>query len=147
MKKFHFALDNLLSYKNQILDNELKILSDLNRQHQEAIGKLSNIQQNYEKCKAGLDQKLVKAASPQECQLYMYYIVDLNDQTKIVQHEIEKISMRIVEQISQVREMKIETRTLESLRETKLDEYNKAAIKRTELEMDEFMAGASLRKA
>ena len=147
MKKFHFALDNLLSYKSQILENELRILSGLNREHQEAIGKLSGIQENYERCKDGLDQKLVQSASPQECQLYLYYIIDLNDQTKIVQREIEKISMRIVEQIHHVRAMKTETKALESLKESKLLEYNKMVDKKVELEMDEFMAGASLRKA
>ncbi|MEI8217028.1 MAG: flagellar FliJ family protein [Eubacteriales bacterium] len=147
MKKFNFAMENLLSFKNQILDNELQILSELNRQHENTLIKMSKIHENYENCKANLNQKLIQSASPQECQMYMYYIVDLNEQTKAVQREIDKVSMRIVEQIHKVREMKMETKSLETLKEKKFAEYKKAVIKTNELHMDEFIAGTRYLKA
>ena len=147
MKKFHFAMENLLSFKNQILENELQILADLNRQHEKALTKMTDIHRNYETCKANLDEKLIKSASPQECQMYMYYIVDLNEQTKVVQKEIDAISMRIVEQIHKVRELKMETKTLETLKENKMAEYKRTVIKSAEIYMDEFIAGTRYLKA
>lgn len=147
MKKFHFAMENLLAFKNQILENELQVLADLNRQHESVLTKLSSIHRNYETCKANLNEKLIQSASPKECQMYMYYIVDLNEQTKAAQREIDAISMRIVEQIHKVRELKMETKTLETLKETKMAEYKKAVVKSAELYMDEFIAGTRYLKA
>lgn len=147
MKKFHFSMENLLSYKNQILDSELKILSDLKRQQQESLARMVCIEQNYEKCKASLDLKLTEIASPHECQLYLHYIGDLNTQKKAVRREIDRLDMRISEQIEYVREMKIEAKTLESLKESKLEEYGKAVLKKAELNMDEFISGTRVLKA
>jgi len=55
--------------------------------------------------------------------------------------------MRIVEQIHKVREMKMETKSLETLKEKKFAEYKKAVIKTNELHMDEFIAGTRYLKA
>jgi flagellar protein FliJ len=142
MKKFQFPLDKLLTYKNQILENELQLLAELNLEHQMALEKMSVIQKNYEKCKAKLDNKLSAQSTPAECQLYMYYIVDLNEQTKQVQLEIERISMRIVEQVNQVKQLKMETKAVENLKETRMEDFRKAEAKRIEAEMDEFVAAS-----
>ncbi len=142
MKKFQFPLEKLLTYKNQILENELQLLAELNLEHQLALEKMSVIQRNYEKCKNKLNGKLSAKSTPAECQLYMYYIVDLNEQTKQVQLEIERISMKIVEQVNQVKQLKMEAKTIENLKETRLEDFRKAEAKREEAEMDEYIAAS-----
>ncbi len=142
MKKFQFPLEKLLNYKNQILESEMQVLSELNLEHQMALDKLNTIQKNYERCKNKLNSKLNTTSTPSECQLYMYYIVDLNEQTKAAQQEIERISMKIVEQINVVKQMKMEVKTIDNLRENRLDDFKKAESKREEADMDEFVAAA-----
>jgi len=142
MKKFQFPLEKLLNYKNQILENELQLLAELNLEHQMALEKMAAIQRSYEKCKEKLHGKLSATSTPAECQLYMYYIVDLNEQTKNVQREIERISMKIVEQINQVKQLKMEAKTIENLKETRLDDFRKAESKKQEAEMDEYIAAS-----
>jgi len=142
MKKFQFPLEKLLSYKNQILESEMQILSELNLEHQMALEKLNTIQRNYDRCKEKLNDKLSTRATPSEIQLYRHYIVDLNEQIKAAQRQIDCISMKIVEQVGVVKQLKVETKTIENLRENRLDDFKRAETKREENAIDEFVSAA-----
>lgn len=142
MKKFHFSLDTVLGYKQQVLDNlraehaaavkkvteEEAIIADLNYRHQELNAAFRMEEQE--------GMTIAQAKS---------YEVGLRALEKQVQVETERL--RVLEREAEKRRILVvtarqETASLEKLREQKLDGYHKTIQKMDEQFIDELVSAA-----
>ncbi|AFA49214.1 flagellar export protein FliJ [Acetobacterium woodii] len=146
MKKFQFQLGKLLSYKDQNLENEMMILGGLTRQLSDEMDKQLDLEDQQEKCRINYERDMANAITPTACQVYIHYMSFLKEQIKIVEKRIDEITEKIDLQIEVVKGLKLETRSLEIVKENKYDEYKKEMLKETEKEMEEFITTRKIMK-
>lgn len=140
MKKFRFQLDTVLGYKQQVLDNRLvehgAAVAQVTRQEavlQDARNRLANYEAEFQ-------QKQAEGMSMFEALKYQNCIQALVSE---VERETEKlIQFRRVEEEKRARvvESRVETKTLEKLKEIKLQDYNKGVQKDEERFIDDLTA-------
>lgn len=140
MKKFQFHLEKLLSYKGQILDSEIMNLAILNKMLYSANEKMKLLKTENRRYKDEFQNKISVNTSSAECRVYALYAKEIDEKIKLCADEIEKIERQIDVQMGIVKELKIETKSLETIKETKFTEYQKEALKKTEIFIDEFVS-------
>lgn len=144
MKKFQFHLEKLLSYKGQILDSEMMTLAVLNNQLQQAEEKLLSLQKEQEKCITDFENKMKENTTPAACQLYNSYKLHLKELIKYSEKEIKNISAQVDDQIEIIKKLKLETKSLETIKTSRLDDYKKEDLKTVELQLEEFVSTAKI---
>lgn len=140
MKKFHFSLENVLKYKNQILDSlkmEHAILLDKVRSQEKLIERM---QQEYESYNQKLNEKNATGITTIELRQYKQYLHTLEDKIKKQFVFLEEIKIKEQEKKEQVVEIKIETASFDKLKEKRLMEYRKVEQKEEELRVDEMIS-------
>ncbi len=144
MKKFEFELEKLLSYKGQMLDSELMTLAVLNNQLSEAQHKMLSLQAELEQCRAEFEIKMKEKTTPATCRMYIYYTEHLKGQILITQRIIDSITVQREKQIELIKKLKLETKSLETLKTSRFDEYKKEDLKAAELQLEEFVTTAKI---
>lgn len=141
MKKFEFNLDKLLSYKGQLLDSELMTLGVLNNQLSEAQRRLFALLTEQEKCRAEFERKVQEQSTTAAiCRTYSHYTEHLRNQIKAAQITVENITAQVNRQIEAVKKIKLETKSLETIKTSRYDEYKKEDRKAAELQLEEFVS-------
>lgn len=146
MKKFQFHLGKLLSYKDQNLENEMMILGGLTRQLSDEMDKQLDLEDQQEKCQKNYERDMANSITPTACQVYRHYMSFLKEQIQIIEKRIDEITEKIDIQIEVVKNLKLETRSLEIVKENRYDEYKKELIKENEKEMEEFITTSKIMK-
>ena len=144
MKKFEFHLEKLLSYKGQMLDSELMTLAVLNNQLSEEQHELLLLKIELEQCKTELENKILEKTTPAHCQMYRHYTEHLKEQIQYKEKVIESITVQIDKQIELIKKLKLETKSLETLKTSRLDEYKKEDMKASEKQLEEFVSTAKI---
>lgn len=139
MKKFSFPLDTVLDYKQQILDS-LKIehgaiLAQVRRQ--EAV--LAKVQSEYEITNAELREKERNGLTIAGALIYEIGLRALEEDITRETAKLEELRLQELQKREQLVASKIDTTSLERLREQKLDSYNKAVQKSQEQFIDELI--------
>lgn len=147
MKKFVFQLDKLLSYKGQMLDSEMTALAILNHQLSEAQKKLLALQTKQTECAAEYEGKMLRNISPAICKMYTDYGEHLKEQILAARRMIDTITRQVEKQIEVIKGLKMETKSLETLKSTRLEEYNKEGAKAAELQLEEFVTTSGIQKS
>ena len=139
MKKFHFSLATVLSYKNQVLDalkNEHgKILARINEQ--EKI--IHNLEKEYKQCNSNFNEKKAEGITIIESTGFETYLRRLE---VTIQQEEKKLAEMKKEEEKKRKEVvaaKQDTSSLEKLKEKKLEAYQKEEQKAEELFVEEFV--------
>lgn len=140
MKKFRFQLDTVLGYKQQVLDNRLvehgAAVAQVTKQEavlQDAQNRRSDYEEEFRQKKA-TGMSMFEALKYQNC---------MEALVKEVEREAEKlVQLRRIEEEKRARvvESRVETRTLEKLRDIKQKEYNKGVQKDEERFIDDLTA-------
>lgn len=140
MKKFHFQLDTVLGYKQQVLDNRLvehgAAVAQVTRQ--EAV--LLDAQNRRGAYEAEFRQKQAEGMTMFEALKYQSCMEAL---MREIEREKEKlVQLRRIEEEKRARvvESRVETKTLEKLKEIKLQDYNHAIQKDEERFIDDLAA-------
>lgn len=144
MKKFEFELEKLLSYKGQVLDSELMALAVLNNQLSEAQHKMFSLQAELEQCKVEFELKMKEKTTPATCRMYIYYTEHLKGQILNTQKTIDSITAQRDKQIELIKKLKLETKSLETLKISRYDEYKKEDLKAAELQLEEFVSTSKI---
>ena len=140
MKKFKFALDTVLSYKQQVLDA-------LEAEHAAAMAKvheqekvLDAVWQEYRDCNAEYREKKAQGLSITEAMIYESSLrsgeLHIQRETK----KLEKLQEEAEKKREEMVEAKIDTSSLEKLKDKKLEQYRKDEQKDQELLVDEFIS-------
>lgn len=142
MKKFKFALDTVLSYKQQVLDS-------LEAEHAAAVAKVRAQEQvldavwaEYRACNTEYRGKKAQGLTIAEA---MVYESSLRSGELHIQREtnrLEKLQEEAEKKRQEMVAAKIDTSSLEKLKDKKLEEYRKDEQKNEELLVDEFISAA-----
>lgn len=144
LKKFEFQLEKLLSYKGQMLDSEMMALAVLNSQMSDAQHKLHTLQEEQEQCRVEFEKKMLEKTTPATCRMYISYKEHLKEQILNTEKIIEAIKVQIDQQIELIKKLKLETKSLETLKTSRYDEYKKEDLKAAEKQLEEFVSTAKI---
>ena len=140
MKKFKFSLETVLDYKQQVLDNRLvehgAAVAQVTRQ-EAVLDDARNRRSDYE---AEFEQKKTEGMTMFEALKYQHCMQALVNE---VERETERLArLRRIEEEKRARvvESRVETKTLEKLKEIKLQDYNHAIQKDEERFIDDLTA-------
>lgn len=140
MKKFKFALDTVLSYKQQVLDAlQGEYAAAMAKVHaQEEV--LDAVWQEYRECNEEYRQRKAEGLAITDA---MIFESSLRSGELHIQRETDKLEKLQAEAERKRQEMvdaKIDTSSLEKLKDKKLEQYRKDEQKNEELLVDEFIS-------
>lgn len=139
MKKFKFHLGKLLDYKDQNLDNEMMVLGELNKELDLCEKHLIHLQNRLFQKKQDYEEALLASIAPSACQMHLYYIEAIKEEIKAAEKELSVIKEKVENQIEVVKNLKLETRSLELIKEKKFEEYQQEVNRENEKVMEEFI--------
>ncbi len=142
--KFKFKLEKLLSYKLQILNSEIGNLAVLKKELEENERILLKLKDNQNEHQKEFEKKILADSKPVVFQTYNTYLEDLKEKRKLVDLSIQHIMEKMLEQIEIIKNIKLETKSLETLKNGRFDEYNKQELKKAELQIEEFVITAKI---
>lgn len=141
MKKFTFQLEKLLNYKNQVLGSEMMVLAELNAELSEAYQELEEIKNKIQESIEVFDAKIRENNStPITFQIHKTYLEAIRQKREIKSLEIAQIEIEIEKQRETIKKAKIETKSIEKIKEIKYDDYKKECQKKFEQEIEEFVS-------
>lgn len=142
MKKFYFALDTVLRYKEQVLDGlkaeHARILAKV-RECERAIEEL----ERHQECTEELRQNKMDGVTIREIHTYENYLESLGLQILQKKEHLKRLRVKEEAKRNEVVEAKKETSSIDKLKEKKLDAYNKEVQKEEEQFIEEFVATKS----
>lgn len=140
MKKFSFSLDNVLVYKNQVLSN-------LKNEHGKAIArvieqenKIETLNRQYFDLNKEYNEKNSYGITIIEASGYKAYLKTIENKIKEAVSELEHLKKLEEEKRKEVVGAKIETSSIDKLKEKKVEQYNKQIQKSEEIFIEEFVA-------
>lgn len=147
MKKFQYRLENVLTYKNQVLDDlksqQAEIASRVNRKKEE----IRVLNRELTEYGDGFDHLKETGADINGFRLYDMCILRMKDRIDEEQSRLEILKKKEAEKKKEVVAAKIDTSRYEKLKEKKFREYQKAAMKAEEADIEEFVSGKTIRRA
>lgn len=145
MKKFKFSLDSVLSYKQQVLDalkgEHAALLAQVRAQEEV----LEGVWQQYRDCDAEYRERKAEGMSITDAMLYQNGLRVLERDIQRETDKLETLRRKEEKKRQEVVDAKIDTSSIEKLREHKLEDYNKAVQKAEENLIDEFVSSARAR--
>lgn len=140
MKKFKFALETVLSYKQQVLDA-------LEAEHAAAVSKvraqekiLDAVWQEYRDCNAQYREKKAEGITITEAMIFESSLRSAELHIQRETDRLEKLQQEAEKKREEMVEAKIDTSSLEKLKDKKLEQYRKDEQKSEELLVDEFIS-------
>ena len=140
MKKFYFALDTVLNYKEQVLE-------DLQNQHAQIIAErtacervIEGLEQEQQECMAELEEKKSFGISITDMQTYDRFLTSLRKKIERERERLAEILQREERKREQVVEARKETASITKLKDKKRAQYDKEVQKADEQFIDEFVS-------
>lgn len=145
MKKFKFSLDSVLSYKQQVLDalkgEHAAILAQV-RAQEEA---LEAVWRSYRDCDGEYRQRKAEGMTITDAMVYQNGLRVLERDIQRETEKLEALRKKEEKKRQEVVDAKIDTSSIEKLKEHKLEDYRKAEQKAEEVLIDEFVSSARAR--
>ena len=139
MKKFYFALDTVLRYKEQVLDG-------LKAEHARALARVRECERAIEelellhlKCTEEFRQNKQDGITIREIHTYENYLESLGLQIRQKKEQLAQLKKKEEAKRNEVVEAKKETSTIDKLKEKKQEAYNKEVQKEEEQFIEEFV--------
>ena len=140
MKKFYFALDTVLSYKEQVLEN-------LQNEHARIMAEIVACEKGIERlegeqreCMDSFEEKKLQGIGINEMQVFDRFLISLRKKIEREKLRLAEIRVREERKREEVIEARKETASITKLKEKKLDQYNKEVQKEEELFIEEFVS-------
>ena len=147
MKKFKFSLDSVLSYKQQVLESLQGEHAVILAQVREQEGVLERTWQDYRDCDAEYRQRKAEGITITDAMVYQNGLRVLERDIQRESDRLEELKKQEEAKRQEVVDAKIDTSSIEKLKEKKLDLYNKEAAKNEEVLIDEFVSSARVRSS
>ena len=140
MKKFYFALDTVLNYKEQVLEN-------LQGQHARIIAErvecergIEALEQEQQECMDELEEKKLQGIGIIDMQTYDRFLTSLRRKIERERQRLAEILIREERKREEVVEAIKETASITKLKEKKRAQYDKEVQKADEQFIDEFVS-------
>ncbi|MEG1027869.1 MAG: flagellar export protein FliJ [Oscillospiraceae bacterium] len=140
MKKFQFSLEKVLSYKNQTIDVLKNELATLQHSLNQLEDELLQLKQLFVDTNKTVNGKMIDGISSGNISVYKIYLNDITVQVRNKNHEIAKMEKLIADKQQEVIAMNIEIASLDKLKQSQWEEYQKASAKAFEQEIEEFIS-------
>lgn len=142
MKKFKFALDTVLSYKQQVLDalqgEHAEILAQVRAQED----LLDRLWAQYRAYNSEYQQRAQEGLPLTDALMYQNGLRAAELEIQRETQRLERLRVQAERKREEVVEAKKETSSIEKLREKRLDAYHKAEAKSEEQFIDEFISAS-----
>ena len=145
MKKFKFSLDSVLSYKEQVLEALQGEHAVLLAQVHEQEEVLESVWQEYRDCNAEYSRRKAEGMTITDALVYQNGLRVLERDIQRETDKLEELRKKEEAKRQEVVDAKIDTSSMEKLKEKKLEVYNKEAAKSEEVLIDEFISSARIR--
>ncbi|MCI9163314.1 MAG: FliJ family protein [Lachnospiraceae bacterium] len=146
MKKFQYRLETVLAYKTQVLDNlkteHAAIVQSVNRKREEIRG-LNQALAGYE---SQFDQAREEGISVENYRLFDMCIGRMEEIIDTEKERLKTLRKQEDAKKQEVIDAKVDTSKFEKLKEKKIIEYQKVAMKADEMFVEEFVSGVALRQ-
>ncbi len=140
MKQFKFGLENVLGYKQQVLDGVKSEYAVLMGRVRDQERLLQRTEQNYRELNAEFRQAETEGMSIAKARSYETGLRILEHRIRTETETLRQYEAEAEEKREEMVGAKQETATLEKLRENRLASYRKQAQKQEELFIDELVA-------
>ena len=147
MKKFKFSLDSVLSYKQQVLDALKGEHAAILAQVREQEDVLEAAWQAYRDCNEEYRQRKAEGITVMDAIFYQNGLRVLERDIQRETDRLEELRRQEEAKRQEVVGAKIDTSSIEKLREHKLEDYNKALQKAEECLIDELVISARERSS
>lgn len=145
MKKFKFALDSVLSYKEQVLESLQGEHAAILAQVREQEEVLEAVWQDYRDCNEEYRQRKAEGLSIVDAMLYQNGLRALEAEIQQETQRLEELKKQEEAKRQEVVDAKIDTSSIEKLKDKKRELYSKEVAKSEELLIDEFVSSARAR--
>lgn len=142
MKKFQFSLEAVLRYKQQALDARLGELSAVQAMVRRQEDILEQARQRYDQQNREFSEKKRTGIVVSEALMYENGLRSLELEVQREADALAKLRRQEEEKRGQVIEAKKDTKSLEKLKDKKLDGYHETIRKSEELLVEEFVSTA-----
>lgn len=139
MKKFHFTLEKLRRYKNQILESQKNHLASLRNQQRAAEEELLQVQGSISSADSKFQEDCARGMTNAQITLAKNYLNAMGNQRRILNDSIRLFQEKIDDQIQVVVEATREVSMLDKLKEHQWEAYSKAVSKSEELFIEEYV--------
>lgn len=140
MKKFSFQLESVMNFKNQRLDSKkaehARIIAMVNEQNE----KINILLEKFRGVNQEFNEKKMVGIAIIDAMEYSGFLYKLELEIQQAKRYLEELKHKEDQKRAEVVEVKIETSTLEKLKEKKLEIYNKEVQKSEELYIEEFVS-------
>ncbi|WP_313526668.1 flagellar export protein FliJ [Anaerotignum sp.] len=140
MKKFSFQLESVMNFKNQRLDSKkaehARIIAMVNEQNE----KINILLEKFRGVNQEFNEKKMAGIAIIDAMEYSGFLYKLELEIQQAKRYLEELKHKEEQKRAEVVEVKIETSTLEKLKEKKLEIYNKEVQKSEELYIEEFVS-------
>ncbi len=140
MKKFSFQLESVMNFKNQHLENKKaehgNILALVNAQNE----KIQSLLVRFKGVNLEFNNKKMAGISVIEAMEYSGFLYKLEVEIQQAKRYLKELQAKEEKKRGEVVEAKIESSTLEKLKEKKLAQYQKDVQKSEERYIEEFVA-------
>lgn len=138
MKRFKYSLENVLHYKEQILDSIKAEHGTLLAQIRKKEREIQNLEEKLVSAQDKIDDLKKQDVQIKDICLYGMYISEMEDQIQKKQEQLQFLQQQEEKKKEQVIAAKIDTSRYEKLKDRRENEYEKAAKKAQELFIEEF---------
>ncbi len=142
MKKFHFSLDTVLGYKQQVLDSLRTEHAALLQQVADQEKVIAQLVRRHQDLNALFRAEEREGMTIAQAKTYEMGLRVLEQQIKVETERLKKLEQAAEKKRQQVVAARQETASLEKLREQKLDGYRKAVQKQEEQFIDELVSAS-----
>lgn len=140
MKKFYFALDTVLNYKEQVLENLQGEHARIIAERVECERGIEALEQEQREWMAELEKKKLQGLSITDMQTYDRFLTSLRGKIEREQQRLAEILIREERKREEVVEARKETASITKLKERKRAQYDKEVQKADEQFIDEFVS-------
>lgn len=139
MKKFFFALDTVLSYKEQVLDGLKAEHARILARVRECEREIERMEQEHFRCTQEFQRNRMTGIRINEIHTYENYLDALRLKIRRKQAQLARLKEQEEIKRNEVVEAKKETSSIDKLKERKRQEYEKEAQKEQEHFIEEFV--------
>ncbi|GFI08139.1 hypothetical protein IMSAGC007_00583 [Lachnospiraceae bacterium] len=140
MKKFYFALDTVLNYKEQVLENLQAEHAQIIAERVECERGIEALEQEQRECMAQMEEKKTFGISITDMQTYDRFLTSLRKKIERERERLAEILLREERKRGQVVEARKETASITKLKDKKRAQYDKEVQKADEQFIDEFVS-------
>ncbi len=140
MKKFKFSLEKVLSYKEQVEDNLRNEHAEILRQIAEHEKRLDELEIEYGLQAAKVEAEKKKGCTIMTLNVYEGYLHTITGKITRQMKVIKQLRVKEEEKLKEVIQAKVETTSIDTIKDKRIEEYRKTEQKAEETFIEEFVS-------